>query len=353
MSDKCVCHIAGYQIKDAYARQQLEKIGTPKVDYTVVNDEISRQILKSVPPAVDEVIKEHDFATNTDLENGLKEKQPLGAYLTQHQKIKTINGKSLIGSGDIQITASGTIEGDYVSNATYQEEKIPLVKGSNGGLQMGGCTSIGDRAIALGKGTKSDGYGSTALGLNTHARMAGAFAGGSSSEAGQTCSFTHGFGTKTARDFQVVFGQYNDMNSKALFQLGNGKSNDERSNVFEILEDASANLGGKKVATVDLIPDVTGYARSSYIESSFLKKADGVTLAKLHEYAQPRGDYALKGDIPQAIDKSDLVNIEIYNQQIAMLYERITELEAKVNGGLLPETDSVLDSGTLDEFILI
>lgn len=34
-------------------------------------------------------------------------KQPKGNYLTEHQKLKTINGQSLVGDGDIKINESG------------------------------------------------------------------------------------------------------------------------------------------------------------------------------------------------------------------------------------------------------
>lgn len=39
-------------------------------------------------------------------EKELENKQPKGAYLTEHQKIKTINGQSLVGEGNIEIQSS-------------------------------------------------------------------------------------------------------------------------------------------------------------------------------------------------------------------------------------------------------
>lgn len=39
-------------------------------------------------------------------EAAIAEKQPKGDYLTEHQKIKTINGQSLIGEGNIKIQAT-------------------------------------------------------------------------------------------------------------------------------------------------------------------------------------------------------------------------------------------------------
>ena len=39
-------------------------------------------------------------------EAAIADKQPKGEYLTEHQKIKTINGQSLVGEGDIEIKAA-------------------------------------------------------------------------------------------------------------------------------------------------------------------------------------------------------------------------------------------------------
>lgn len=39
-------------------------------------------------------------------EMAIAEKQPKGDYLTEHQKIKTINGQNLVGEGDVEIKAS-------------------------------------------------------------------------------------------------------------------------------------------------------------------------------------------------------------------------------------------------------
>lgn len=48
-------------------------------------------------------IEEGIVANEKELEN----KQPKGNYLTEHQKIKTINGESIVGDGDIHINTGG------------------------------------------------------------------------------------------------------------------------------------------------------------------------------------------------------------------------------------------------------
>ena len=55
-------------------------------------------------------------------ENEIAQKQPKGEYLTEHQKLKTINGQSLVGEGNIEISGSGetTTQAAYV-NVKYLE----------------------------------------------------------------------------------------------------------------------------------------------------------------------------------------------------------------------------------------
>ncbi len=55
---------------------------------------------------------QHPLSAITDLEEALDGKQPKGEYLTEHQPIKTINGMSLVGEGNIQISG-GDNPGDY------------------------------------------------------------------------------------------------------------------------------------------------------------------------------------------------------------------------------------------------
>ncbi|MBQ3155889.1 MAG: hypothetical protein IJB81_03050 [Clostridia bacterium] len=57
----------------------------------------------------------------------LENKQPKGEYLTQHQKLKTINGQSIVGEGDIVISGSGGVE--------VQEAYVPVKYLENTGTQ--------------------------------------------------------------------------------------------------------------------------------------------------------------------------------------------------------------------------
>jgi glycerophosphoryl diester phosphodiesterase len=53
-----------------------------------------------------------DYVTKAELEELAKDYQPKGNYLTEHQKLKTINGQSLIGEGNITIEGGKAINYD-------------------------------------------------------------------------------------------------------------------------------------------------------------------------------------------------------------------------------------------------
>ena len=56
-----------------------------------------------------------------DNEAAIAGKQPKGDYLTEHQKIKTINGVSLVGEGNIEISGGETSEQEEYSPVKYLE----------------------------------------------------------------------------------------------------------------------------------------------------------------------------------------------------------------------------------------
>ena len=77
-----------------------------------------------------------DYLTKTEAS---EEYQPKGDYLTEHQPLKTINGQSIIGDGDIEIVGGGeNTEAlpDYW--ATYLESKISEINTltKNGGWDI-------------------------------------------------------------------------------------------------------------------------------------------------------------------------------------------------------------------------
>lgn len=84
--------------------------------------------------------------------------------------------------------------------------------------------------------------------------------GGIDSVSGYKCDFVFGEGLHNTYEHQTVFGRFNDASdwgpNRPLFMIGNGKSDSERSNAFEVRENGDVYAGGKKLATVDEIGDI-------------------------------------------------------------------------------------------------
>ena len=67
-------------------------------------------------------------------------------------------------------------------------------------------------------------------------------ASGSNNIAIGSCSTVMGTGNTTFLDNSLVAGQWNEVNTEALFTIGNGDSNEQRSNAFIVNKDGSAEI---------------------------------------------------------------------------------------------------------------
>lgn len=117
-------------------------------------------------------------------------------------------------------------------------------------------TSRGEFAHAEGQDTKAINYSAHAEGHDTLAAGVESHAGGYASEATGLRSFTHGFATKAKEADQVVFGKFNADNKDALFVVGNGEDEDNRSNVFEVVSNAgkcSIKVGNSELTETTLV----------------------------------------------------------------------------------------------------
>ena len=89
-------------------------------------------------------------------ENELANKQPKGDYLTEHQKIKTINGQSLVGEGDMKVGEPTDAQVASAVNAYLAENKDALdVTGGqysvvqNDNYAVAVCDSKGNVAVSI------------------------------------------------------------------------------------------------------------------------------------------------------------------------------------------------------------
>lgn len=131
----------------------------------------------------------------------------------------------------------------------------------------------GDRTVASGQSAHAEGYQSTASGYAAHAEgkteASGNYshAGGWGSTAIQDCCFAHGrevqarsarsvafgSGTITSTDDQMVVGRFNsNMLIGSLFVVGNGTSDSQRSNAFEVLASGSIKIGNTILSEAQL-----------------------------------------------------------------------------------------------------
>lgn len=83
-------------------------------------------------------------------EQALENKQPKGNYLTEHQKLKTINGKSLVGEGDLTIEGGNPVSYDTV--CTFSDAIMAWANGEKFPIAF-----IGDSTF-YGTNTSGDGY---------------------------------------------------------------------------------------------------------------------------------------------------------------------------------------------------
>ena len=180
--------------------------------------------------------------------------------------LKTINGESLIGTGNITITGSGggntssgvgqeTSQGgeifnDYINNTAgnyshaegYKTQATGLYAHAEGGISTGKSTN-GPKATAQGAhaeglSTVASEFAAHAEGDRTQAKGVASHAGGVGCVAEGKGSFTHGLYLKTDTNsqYQTVVGKYNSLNPAALFIVGNGTA-DQRNNVFAVYGD--------------------------------------------------------------------------------------------------------------------
>lgn len=103
----------------------------------------------------------------------------------------------------------------------------------------------GDFSFAAGNATKANAASSTAFGITSQATGYGSMATGSGTVAAGKYSLTAGWQTRTHKDAvdgQVAFGKYNAEEPNALFIIGNGTSDTDRKNAFEVTKDGGIIL---------------------------------------------------------------------------------------------------------------
>ena len=183
---------------------------------------------------------------------------------------------------------------DNVSAGNYSVTLGRGNKASYGGLAAGIYNETGNYGIALGNSNKALGDNSMATGVGTYARAASSRAGGRYSRAESEYSIAEGLNvvTHVSIPAQVVFGRYNRASNNSLFIIGNGTSDTQRANAFELRKDGTVWIlnGTERLATTSDFNIMPG--RKGPNNSTLLSIYGGYTIAS--------GNYSLASGYSKA-----------------------------------------------------
>lgn len=144
--------------------------------------------------------------------------------------------------GDMSLTAgqANTATGN-VSSALGRQN---IVSGTASFVQGFKNTVSGIYSSAFGIQNEVSGNQSIAIGYNNKDLSDSSFVGGASSKVlqGHNVSLVFGTSLLSGAPRQTIFGTFNDSTSSAKFIFGNGTSESNRKNAFEIFEDGTASL---------------------------------------------------------------------------------------------------------------
>ena len=195
--------------------------------------------------------------------------------LVSGTNIKTINGETLLGEGNITIQGGGgggkAIEAGRGISITTGETadtvsfNLPI---------SGGTNALGPvkNAIIMGENTTASSICSIAIGTSTFANGYRAFAGGVSSRARAEGAFAFGCYVDSLQNYETAFGEYNVSNKASstfgdsgntLFSVGNGTADNARHNAFEIRQNGDIYIS-KDGQDVKLQDQLGGGGGSSY-----------------------------------------------------------------------------------------
>lgn len=186
----------------------------------------------------------------------------------------TINGVATSnytfdGSQTVTLTSTGSLSAEDVIVVTYtttsQYAKAYTLGNRDAGASVGplsvafgnGVEATGYASIASGYASKAYGSYALALGSRCAANGLNSFAGGGSCKADGNRAFAYGYDSqangyvsvalggfvKAVNNYSTAIGRYNDDASSGLFCVGNGTSDNARSNAFVV------NSSGDAIAT--------------------------------------------------------------------------------------------------------
>ena len=140
-----------------------------------------------------------------------------------------------------------TPEGGEIFN-TYAYNKA----GKNAHAQNSRCEATGENSHAGGLSSKSTAPRAFTHGWACEGNANNTVAMGGKVIMNHDSATGLGYYLTSSRKFQANFGQFNAPNSKAILVVGNGTSDTDRSNVFEVTETGSLVLNGVTITSEQL-----------------------------------------------------------------------------------------------------
>jgi hypothetical protein len=146
------------------------------------------------------------------------------------------NALFTIGNGASDTARANAFEVIEINGVAYLRLNNTNICAKDNSFYIYGC-SAEDYGVSFGASSKS---------------AIGALSFGEQGKALGYCSFSGGKKTITKEQFQTALGKFNADNANALFMVGNGTSENDRSNAFEVLKDGTMISKKLKIGNTEI-----------------------------------------------------------------------------------------------------
>lgn len=182
-------------------------------------------------------------------------------------------------------SGSGVTEGEgeddpttHIGQGAHAEGIATISAGYATHTEGARTAASGDYSHAEGYATYAGMSAAHAEGYKTTANGTGAHAEGQYTIAKNASSHTEGYFTKSSRIAQHVEGRFNADNINALHIVGNGTSETDRKNAFEVLEDGRAKVQSAPVDSDDVVRKIELNTLDTKINELYVSQEMAATL---------------------------------------------------------------------------
>ena len=189
-------------------------------------------------------------------------------------------------TGSMNTLAEGV---NTVGNYAHAEGNANIAHGSASHAE-------GKKNLTWGEASHAEGYNNVTWGVASHVEGQSNVATGNRSHAeGYHTTATHegahtqGKYTTSGRNYQTVLGEYNEVVDDALLVVGNGTSESDRRNAFEVKQDGTVKVNGKNITDIS---NSTGGSIVKTYTTDFRETA-WVRLAKITDSTLAAGTFTV------------------------------------------------------------